>query len=505
MPNSKEFLENLFDNLSYIYRHNLSRGLVEFLKFDYRIYNDDVNSLMIVLVQSVISYIILNQDESNYMKFFEQVTQMESLQADKVTEFLHLALAEVEKANPEVHSKKIISQRRLSLSKFEKKFAEYEEDIVRLKMNLNESRNETDKQKLRNQQLVSENRQLRNELQVLTTALSEATEKVTQKLGLEFKQREEELLKDLEKMQKRFDEQSFELRTHREKLLHIKEKKKKLKEENTSNRERLKSVKQNFVPKDEYERKVQEGLDLERKLMQLENSLIADTSETRSIQMRNQRLKSEKKQLADKFEKEVSELEMKLEETTSRLDEYERNSDNRSYTTSVNGRDKLKQPKLDWKAKSGIDNFATNLEGSDFSEGNMLKAEMNGKYESMLRQFEELKMLSSTENKQLRDKVLEMNSEMQKLKRENRAGSQLLQRSKSIVEQRSTVSDLRKNQEVSGELLNKICDLEKREKQVKIENKYLHESIIRNLAAYKSQLDVLYTVLGSYMKYSLNK
>ena len=508
-PDDPNFAEAVLNSFNTSFIRDFKINLNSFLHRQYSYYLLDRETVIIMIVTAVFGYAICGQSEDRYIQYFELVNSLREDDAEEVRMFLNNLVHDVESRNMTIDSMAKVSSSRRVIFGFENKIGEYEIKINELNAILNASNRELKRYKERNQTLVTENVKLKEEVQILTKDLSVVNEKYTESMNAIISGKEEQHTREIKELERKLEDTKIENAELKEKVEHLKQKKNVFKEENRTHKKTLSVISDNYVDKETYDKKLQEKLELEKKVMELENNYAVEISETKSLKSQLEKTKNEKKRVLEEKDREY---EMKLNELRKQQqvqqDNIFHNKLNKSSVTEDPSNDLAKQRAQGWDRLTDIldndfgNNYVTN---SDFNfktrnqSNNQMESEFIDRMEKLQTKFEELKALSSSENEGLKLKIKQMNEELLKMKQSkitesNFGTSRTISRLKS-----RDISSMKKNPEISEEFVQKMVDMEKKVKHLTNENKYLHQSIIKNLGAYKAQTDVLYTVIKNYI------
>lgn len=506
-PDDSAFAQKILESFNSHFLKEFNVNLSDFLHRNFAYYLKDRESVIVMIVTSVFAYAICSQSEERYIQYFEVVNTLNEEDAEEVRMFLNNLVQDVEARNLSIGSLRRVSSSRRVIFGFENKLSEYEVKMNELNMVLTACNRELKRYKEKNETLVRENDKMKKDIHELTDSLSQINEKYEDRIKNIVNEKEAIYTREIKDLRRKLEDAEIENTQLKEKVEVLTSKKKVFKDENRAHRKTLSVISDNYVDKDTYNKKMQEKAELERKLMEMENNYAVEISETKSLKDQLEKTKNEKKIIMEQKDKEY---EAKLNEIRKQVQEqdnvFNNTKLNKSALTNMLNYNLSRHGHTWDRLTDMLDNDFTrgNLHNSDFdSKKDPSQAKLEGEFidrlEKLQNKFEELKALSSSENEGLKNKIKQMSDEIYKLKSSRISESNFATtRTYSRLKSRD-ISAMKKNTDISEEFVQKMVDMEKKIKSLTNENKYLHQSIIKNLGAYKTQTGILYTVIANYV------
>lgn len=509
-PDDIKFTQKILENFDLHFSKDFKTDLSDFLHRNYTQFFMDREIVVIMILTAAFAYAICSQSEERYIQYFESINSLGDDDAEEVRMFLNNLVHDVETKNLSMGSMHKVSSSRRVIFGFENKLTEYEVKIQELNSVLVSANRELKRGKEKTESLIKDNDRMKVEIRILTKNLSEMNEKYAEQLKAIVSEKEMTFAREMKDMRRRLEDAEAENSRMKDKIDQVRQKKDVIKQENKSHRKTLSVLSDNYVDKEAYDKKTKEKLELERKLMELENNYAVEISETKSLKDQLEKTKNDKKKIMEEkdkeYERKLNEIRMQYQAEQDNV--FNNIKLNKSAMTN-NQLDKMAGQKVhDWDRLTNIldnDFNRNNFNNSDFDfkTKDPIQASMENEFidrvERLQNKFEELKALSSSENDGLREKIKQMSDEIYRLKTSRISESNFVTTRTYSRLRSQNQSGLKKNSDISEEFVSKVVDLEKKVKTLTNENKYLHQSIIKNLGAYKTQTDIFYSVIKSYV------
>lgn len=501
-------LLTIFENFNTQFKANFFITADTFLSDHPKYHEDDRRYVVLLIVSLSLAFTICTQREEDYIRYFEAVGNLSEDHADEVKLFLNVLIKEVENRGMIVDEGQKVSSSRKIIFGFEDKINEYEDKIIELTNGLSAANREVKQLSTANKTLTKRNKELKNEVEHLKVAISKVSDKNTREKEEEFKNREANFKKEIKNLRKKIEDGELEKEALQNKLHKVKLKKRALKEENLSHTKALSDISENYIDKDVHDKQLKEKMKMEQKLLEMENNYVLEISETKSL-----------KSTISKQEREIKQYQKKDKEYNERLNTLRtqtRNPDSNIFSTNNLIKSNFTNPVKNRRERnhtldpSGL--LKDDYSGSDFDfdsrpgfrnqPQNINKIHDN--IEQLNKKLEQLKVSKNVENRELEKTVKQLMEEIKQLKRKgNQKDSHFVTNKTHSRLKSRDLSAIRKNPEMSDELVQKIIGMEKKIKELKNENTYLHQSIVKNLSGYKYQMDVLYSTIRGYVNNSV--
>ena len=469
---------------------------VDFLSEHYKHYLNDRSVLILMIICLIFAYKISTQKEEDYIDYFQAVADMKSDGGNEVKVFLNELIQEVEAQNMIKENQSQVTSSRRIIFGFENQINEYEGRIIELTDNLSNAKRELAQYKEINDKLYKENSNLKKRVESLTVELTQMSDKSKKNLESKFIAKEMNYQKEIKTLQQKMQELMLEKDQIHNKLIKVKQKKKALKEENMSQNKALSDISENYIDREELAKHRKEKEEYQRKLLALENDYALEVSETKSLKSA---IKKKDKELKDLKQKD-KDYHKKINELRERVDSQAQGNLIKSNLTNPVNRGRHAQIDLLGDDVSDLSDYELPGRGlrKDRSFDNV-----NMNIEKLNRNLDQLRMAKNIENNELSQMVSKLQDEIKHLKKKmstsrTNESNFVTNRTTSRLKSRD-LSAIRKNPEMSDELVQKIIGMEKKIKTLTNENKYLHQSIFKNLSSYKYQADILFTTITSYV------
>lgn len=458
--------------------------------------------IVLFLLSLVLAFAICTQKEEDYLQFFEAVGEVPSEAGDEVKVFLNELIQEVENRNMILESQlKTTSSRRIIFG-FEDKLNEYETKIAELNNSLGFAKREAKGLKHANERLESENMDLRKNVERLSITLSDLSDRNKEELSEALKSQEAAFHKRMTDVTRRLSEAELEADRLRTKLAGYKQKNKALKEENLSQNRALSDISENYVDKEQHERDRKERQQLQQRVLEMENNYALEVSETRSLK---QTLTRKEKELR-KFEKRDKDYRKKIEELRQRNSQQPiPNVDSHNLIKS-NLTNPIRNYSNNRKVKAyGLDSYPNRdqLSNSDFDSDSRASprkrhdfSQMNANIEKLNKNMEVFRVKKNDENEEHERIVERLMDDIKMLKKKNNGGESHYKQSRTSRFKSQNISGERG---VGEKMIKKNLELEKKVKELSSENTYLTNSILKNTSSHRSQIEILYSVVSSYI------
>ena len=496
MQTDNNLFKKIFENFDKAFKSQFNMSTVDFFNDHYKHYLNDRSVLLLMIISLTLAYKISTQKEEDYIDYFQAAAEMESDSGVEVKSFLNAVIQIVEGKNMVKDSQSQVTSSRRIIYGFENQISEYENKIIILTDNLSNTNRELAQHKEVNDKLYKENSILKKRVEELTIQLTQLSDKNKKDLGDKFKTKELTYQKEIKDLKRKLQDLTLEKDQIQTKLIKTKQKKKILKEENLSQNKALSDISDNYIDKEELDRHKKEKDEMQMKLLELENNYVLEVSETKSL-----------KSAIKKKEVELKMLKQRDKDYLKKINELRDRVDSQAQGNNLM-KSNLTNPHL--KGRNQLDLIGD--DASDLSDfdlpGRGIKRDksfdnINFNIEKLNKNLDQLRAAKKIENEELSQTIFQLRDEIKHLKKKinkpkpddsnfvtNRTTSRLKSRDLSAI---------RKNPEMSDELVQKIIGMEKKIKTLTNENKYLHQSIFKNLSSYKYQADILFTTLTSYV------
>lgn len=466
-----------------LFRERLNTNVQAYIMCDLSALYESTDKIFntVALVQMVVVYVVLTQCEDEYLYIFEVIAQLKNDHQEIMKEFLTHVMQLVDNRSLQ-HS---IVMPASSIQEFEDKFIEYDDKIQTLSIRLDERDEKVDKLLNKLVALRLTNKSLNIEVERLTETVKNLGDHNEGQIAIES----ENITKMYENKLKTLREKVEDLesvKSNLEKQLQVTEQySQSLEIESKAINKKM----MDFVPKDIYQTLRSEKEDLETRIIDLENSRLADSSALESLKHSVENLRSEHKLKVIKIEEHYKEKILALEQQLE-------NIQNKGNYESHRTRNTLKQ-----------NDFLTNTTASDLgiSYGGFLKMKQssceiskiqNGANDFMINSIEnleqrliELREQNSKDSEYWRRKVKNLRSELASFKKINK--------SETVKSWRES-SAPKKKQDLSEEIIAKMLNLEKDNKRLLFENQTLQTRLINYNRKMSEQMVTLQSCVASY-------
>ena len=478
----------------------------EFLDDDYEHYLNDKQAIVLVIISLVLAFAICTQKEEEYIQYFEAVGDMPEDSGDEIKLFLNILIQEVENRNMILDSQLKASSSRKIIFGFEDKINEYEDRIVDLTNKLSFANREVKRLKHSNERLEFENADMKHTIERLSVSLSDLTDRHKKELKNELELQEKAFQKRIKELTRQLGDAELENDRTMAKLEKVRQKKKALKEENLSQNKALSDISENYIDKEQHERNMRERLELQKRYLEMENNYALEVSETKSLK---RTLSKQEKELL-KYKRKDKEYKKKIDELrqkNSQMTHANTNSNNlikSNFTTPNRG---FSNNNGRYKAY-GLDTNPLNddYSHSDFDFDSRASPRkqpnfdhMNENIEKLKQKMEMFKEKKSSENREHEKIIKQLMEDIKILKKKGSGGESYYDRSRTSRFKSRDISGGGRGKGMSEDLIQKVMGMEKKIKELTSENKYLHQSIVKNLSSYKFQTDILYSTIKSYI------
>jgi len=401
------------------------------------------------------------------------------------------------------------THRSSTLTEFRQRFKIYEDQISLLTTEVSEKQSKLKEASQKVEGLTSENSELKKEVNRLNVYLTEIKDEQTlmlrekeQNLKKTFDSQKRDLNVILEGLQKQVaelkDQNSEYLQAIAQLTLKVKDC------EDTIN-----TIPNTYVLKAKYEELNQEKSKLEKKVLELENTIYAQTSENESLRAQTATLRNNLERAMfekeHRYKSEIDDLTDQLKKKCKTLEEYEVDK------KDINGKGLRRQSsskfdefyndnmKFSYRFLN-IDESAFTKDLNNHTQDTQLNQNLLEKFEYLQQMFEKHRIESTKENSTLNNRIKELTYEINKLKTQNKMiAEEKLSLQKSVREFNSReISVVKKNPEMSGEFVEKLVRVDQQNKTLRVENKLLKEKVLKMTTTHGQETDLLYSAVYSH-------
>jgi len=400
------------------------------------------------------------------------------------------------------------TNRPMALTEFHQRFQIYEDQIGSLTTEVTDKQSKLKEASQKVESLTSENAELKKEVNRLNVYLTEIKDEQTlllrekeQNLKKTFDSQKRDLSINLENLQKQTaelkDQNAENLQTIARLTLKIKDC------EDTIN-----TIPIVYVLKAKYDELNQEKSKLEQKVLELENTIYAQKSENEALRAQTNNLKQNLERTMfekeNKYKSEIDDLTDQLKKKCRTLEEYEvdkKDINGKGLRRQSTGKfDEFYNDNMKFSYRFlNIDESMFTKDLNNHTQDTQFNQNLLEKFEYLQQMFEKHRIESSTENSVLNNRIKELTYEINKLKMQNKIiVEEKLSLQKSVREFNSReISIVKKNLEMSGELVEKLVKVDQQNKSLRVENKLLKEKVIKMTMTHGQQMDMLYSMVYS--------
>jgi len=395
------------------------------------------------------------------------------------------------------------SFRRLSLSEndllstpqrdFSVKFKEYENQITKLSVDIEEKTQKVSYLERRCENYQSENSKLRDEIARLTVYMSDSKDEYSQHI----RDREQHLKSVFDSERSDFENMITNLRSQNAELkesiidlkMQLHHAEVKIKEQLVA----ITKISESHVPKTQFDKILSEKVELDKIVLQQENTLLTEASQMDAYKQQIQKQRADFEILNQEYNLRVAEL----EEMRSQLRKQEQVA--RETLERSESRIHPEQMSFSYKFPQIEE---SNLNALAFNQG--YGADMNHelmiKLETLQNKFEEHRLQSQKETEELKRHNAELQQELLKTRSHAQLVANDHQLSQRSVRDISTkdFSIIKKTTDISDELVEKIVRMEQQNKKLKIDVKVLNQMLSRNCEVNYQQMSTLFNAFMAY-------
>jgi hypothetical protein len=375
---------------------------------------------------------------------------------------------------------------------FTHKFKEYEGQITKLSDALNDQTKKTEYLEEKCDGYFNENSRLKDEIARITIFLSESKDEYFQQVRekeIQLKSRFESEREELENLINSLKLQKNELM---DSIMDVKSQLElsqiKIKEQ----AQVISKVGDEYIKKDQYEALLREKNQIDKKVLQLENSVITESSQRETyknqLSILRQNIEESHKEQTN-LRAEIDELHLKLKHQIVITKETIEKSELRAGQDQMNFSYKFPQVE-----ESQLNSLAFGIHKPDQNQELMIK------FEQLQNKFEEHRLQSQKETETLKKQNRDLQNELFKSKSQNMMISEernIIQKSIRDIGSKD-FSSIKKSADISDELIEKIVRMEQLNKKLKNELKVMNHFISRGTEANYQQLCLIYTAAIAY-------
>ena len=502
----------LWEAFELVFDFNVKSKLSGYLLCDLAKLKKSKNRLLniIALIEIIIVYIISTQHEEEFLSLFEIVGGLNSVHSDLVKDFFMEIIGVVNKPNLQ---ESLIEQpiaNNASIQEFEGKLNEYEVTITNLQTQLSESKKNNDKKNKMIEELKNQNTLLENELQKQEILLNSMNKDTTNELEEQIESLTANYNKRIQNINNKLTASNSYKDMLERQLKQLIEENKKIEKETSIKIKSLRTLPVSHVSKEVYESLRNEKNELERRLMDLENSFATELSDKDHLKDQINKLKRElESRLTEQkktFDGVISDLNDKLVDKQKKLETA------LSQRTNIQSSTLQKSAKYDEYDTSNTDQAflmsTFKFQNSEFNANDLnnkppciTNSEVIERFDVLQRKFEEMRLNSKKENEELKIKIKSLTEELMSAKSKN--NSLHTNRSNAYTSMRDLgsreMNKSKKKSLISEELVDKMMGIEKENRKLKFTNSMLQEKLIKNTGRFNEQLDILQSVVSAYV------
>lgn len=377
------------------------------------------------------------------------------------------------------------------------KIKEYENHISKLTAENEEKAQKVSYLEKRCENYQTENSKLRDEITQLTLYMSDSKDEYMQQM----RDREHHLKSNFETERINFENTIVNLRSQNLELkdsvsqmkIQLDHAESKVKEQTIA----LSKISEDHIPKIQYDQLLAEKIELDKKALQQENTLLTEASQMEAYKQQIQKQRADFENLNQEYNlrvAEVEEMRSQLRRQEQIVRETLEKSESRIHPEQMSF--SYKFPQIE----------ESNLNALAFNQG--YGADMNHelmvKFETLQNKFEEHRLQSQREAEELKHRNAELQHELLKTRSQAQIvlnDQQLSHRSLRDISTKD-FSIIKKTTDISDELVEKIVRMEQQNKKLKTDVKVLNQMISRNSEANYQQLSLVFSILMAYVDLS---